>query len=103
MFGCIWQCLVLSLFYWILNVLKVQHLETEIEKLSIRSSPLGKDRQYSRYWFFKREGRLFVETADSREWGYYSTKEEVTDDLVVNLYFHHLWLLKYFLCVEMTA
>ncbi|NP_001130568.1 uncharacterized isoform X2 [Zea mays] len=55
----------------------VQHLETEIEKLSIRSSPLGKDRQYSRYWFFKREGRLFVETADSREWGYYSTKEEL--------------------------
>ncbi|PWZ24405.1 hypothetical protein Zm00014a_022147 [Zea mays] len=25
----------------------VQHLETEIEKLSIRSSPLGKDRQYN--------------------------------------------------------
>ncbi|XP_066383488.1 uncharacterized protein [Miscanthus floridulus] len=45
----------------------VRHLETEIEKLSIRSSPLGKDRQYNRYWFFKREGRLFVETADSRE------------------------------------
>eukprot|EP00267_Zea_mays_P041838 XP_020393769.1 DDT domain-containing protein DDB_G0282237 [Zea mays] len=64
-------------FDWILNVLKVQHLETEIEKLSIRSSPLGKDRQYNRYWFFKREGRLFVETADSREWGYYNTKEEL--------------------------
>uniref|UniRef100_A0A0E0CLZ3 DDT domain-containing protein n=1 Tax=Oryza meridionalis TaxID=40149 RepID=A0A0E0CLZ3_9ORYZ len=49
----------------------VQHLETEIEKLSIRSSPLGKDRHYNR-----REGRLFVESADSKEWGYYSTKEE---------------------------
>uniref|UniRef100_A0A0E0CLZ4 DDT domain-containing protein n=1 Tax=Oryza meridionalis TaxID=40149 RepID=A0A0E0CLZ4_9ORYZ len=47
------------------------HLETEIEKLSIRSSPLGKDRHYNR-----REGRLFVESADSKEWGYYSTKEE---------------------------
>uniref|UniRef100_A0A0D3F6E6 DDT domain-containing protein n=1 Tax=Oryza barthii TaxID=65489 RepID=A0A0D3F6E6_9ORYZ len=50
----------------------VQHLETEIEKLSIRSSPLGKDRHYNR-----REGRLFVESADSKEWGYYSSKEEL--------------------------
>lgn len=73
--------------------LKVRHLETEIEKLSIRSSPLGKDRQYNSYWFFKREGRLFVESADSREWGYYSAKEEVTDALVVNLHLHHLRLL----------
>lgn len=55
----------------------VWHLETEIEKLSIRSSPLGKDRHYNRYCFFRREGRLFVESADSREWGYYSTKEEL--------------------------
>ncbi|XP_062219321.1 uncharacterized protein LOC133919087 [Phragmites australis] len=55
----------------------VRNLETEIEKLSIRSSPLGKDRHYNRYWFFRREGRLFVENADSREWGYYSTKEEL--------------------------
>uniref|UniRef100_A0A0E0K148 DDT domain-containing protein n=1 Tax=Oryza punctata TaxID=4537 RepID=A0A0E0K148_ORYPU len=55
----------------------VQHLETEIEKLSIRSSPLGKDKHYNRYWFFRREGRLFVESADSKEWGYYSTKEEL--------------------------
>jgi hypothetical protein len=56
--------------------LQVRKLETD-EKLSIRSCPLGKDRHYSRYWFFRREGRLFVESADSREWGYYSTKEEV--------------------------
>ncbi|CAN6238353.1 unnamed protein product [Urochloa humidicola] len=56
---------------------RVWHLETEIDKLSIRSSPLGKDRHYNRYWFFRREGRLFVESADSREWGYYNTKEEL--------------------------
>ncbi|GJN21326.1 hypothetical protein PR202_gb08792 [Eleusine coracana subsp. coracana] len=55
----------------------VRKLDTEYEKLSIRSSPLGKDRDYNRYWFFRREGRLFVENADSREWGYYSTKEEL--------------------------
>jgi hypothetical protein len=55
----------------------VRHLETEKAKLSIRASPLGKDRNYNRYWFFKREGRLFVESADCKEWGYYSTKEEV--------------------------
>ncbi|KAF0932163.1 hypothetical protein E2562_008694 [Oryza meyeriana var. granulata] len=53
------------------------HLETQIDRLSICSSPLGKDRHYNRYWFFRREGRLFVESADSREWGYYSTKEEL--------------------------
>ncbi|XP_003575146.1 DDT domain-containing protein DDB_G0282237 [Brachypodium distachyon] len=55
----------------------VRHLETERTKLSIRASPLGSDRHYNRYWFFKREGRLFVENADSREWGYYSSKEEL--------------------------
>ncbi|XP_006647375.1 DDT domain-containing protein DDB_G0282237-like [Oryza brachyantha] len=60
------------------------HLEMEIDKLSIRSSPLGKDRHYNRYWFFRREGRLFVESADSREWGYYSTKEEL-DALMCSL------------------
>nr|CAB3450050.1 unnamed protein product [Digitaria exilis] len=62
----------------------VRHLDTEIEKLSIRSSPLGKDKHYNRYWFFRREGRLFVESADSREWGYYSTKEEL-DALIGSL------------------
>uniref|UniRef100_A0ACD5ZER4 Uncharacterized protein n=1 Tax=Avena sativa TaxID=4498 RepID=A0ACD5ZER4_AVESA len=55
----------------------VRHFEPAWEKLSIRASPLGKDRHYNRYWFFKREGRLFVESADSKEWGYYSTKEEL--------------------------
>ncbi|KAM0895186.1 hypothetical protein ACQ4PT_023998 [Festuca glaucescens] len=55
----------------------VRHLETEKAKLSIRASPLGKDRHYNRYWFFKREGRLFVESSDCKEWGYYNTKEEL--------------------------
>jgi hypothetical protein len=50
---------------------------------SVRTSPLGKDRLYNRYWFFRREGRIFVESADSKEWGYYSTKEEV---IVLQLY-----------------
>ncbi|KAK3158196.1 hypothetical protein QOZ80_2AG0134040 [Eleusine coracana subsp. coracana] len=62
----------------------VRKLDTEYEKLSIRSSPLGKDRDYNRYWFFRREGRIFVENADSREWGYYSTKEEL-DALIDSL------------------
>uniref|UniRef100_A0A453C138 WHIM2 domain-containing protein n=1 Tax=Aegilops tauschii subsp. strangulata TaxID=200361 RepID=A0A453C138_AEGTS len=51
---------------------------------SVRTSPLGKDRYYNRYWFFRREGRLFVESADSKEWGYYSTKEEL-DALIGSL------------------
>ncbi|RLM65315.1 hypothetical protein C2845_PM16G08200 [Panicum miliaceum] len=54
-----------------------RHLETEMEQQSVRSSHLGKDRLYNRYWFFRCEGRLFVESADSKDWGYYSTKEEL--------------------------
>ncbi|KAL6899769.1 hypothetical protein ACP4OV_006427 [Aristida adscensionis] len=56
---------------------RARNIEAEIDKLSIRASPLGKDRHHNRYWFFRREGRLFVEIADSREWGFYSTKEEL--------------------------
>ncbi|XP_073099470.1 uncharacterized protein [Elaeis guineensis] len=56
---------------------KEQHLEREIEKLSIRTSSLGKDRNYNRYWFFRHEGRLFVESSDHKQWGYYSAKEEL--------------------------
>ncbi|XP_010912638.1 uncharacterized protein [Elaeis guineensis] len=54
-----------------------QHLEREIEKLSIRTTSLGKDRNYNRYWFFRHEGRLFVESSDHKLWGYYSTKDEL--------------------------
>ncbi|OEL18747.1 hypothetical protein BAE44_0020233 [Dichanthelium oligosanthes] len=54
-----------------------KHLETGMEQQSVRPSHLGKDRLYNRYWFFRREGRLFVESADSKEWGYYSSKEEL--------------------------
>ncbi|PKA66760.1 DNA mismatch repair protein MLH1 [Apostasia shenzhenica] len=61
-----------------------KHLEGESEKLSIRTNYLGKDRNYNRYWFFRREGRLFVEGLDSDKWGYYSTKEEL-DALIGSL------------------
>ncbi|KAK3142550.1 hypothetical protein QOZ80_4BG0348030 [Eleusine coracana subsp. coracana] len=54
-----------------------KHLETEIQQQSVWPSPLGKDRLYNRYWFFEHEGRLFVESANSKEWGYYNTKEEL--------------------------
>ncbi|KAL6885853.1 hypothetical protein ACP4OV_010114 [Aristida adscensionis] len=54
-----------------------RNLKTEMEQQSVLPISLGKDRFYNRYWFFKREGRLFVESADSKEWGYYSTKEEL--------------------------
>lgn len=53
------------------------NLEQELEKLSIRTSSLGVDRNYNRYWFFRREGRLFIESSDSKQWGYYTTKEEL--------------------------
>ncbi|XP_019458270.1 PREDICTED: DDT domain-containing protein DDB_G0282237-like isoform X2 [Lupinus angustifolius] len=54
-----------------------EYFEREMDKRLIRRSPLGKDRDYNRYWWFPRDGRLFVESSDSKEWGYYSSKEEV--------------------------
>lgn len=48
-----------------------------MEKRSIRTNPLGKDRDYNRYWWFRRDGRIFVESSDSKQWGYYCAKEEV--------------------------
>lgn len=54
-----------------------EFLEKEMEKRVIRTNPLGKDRDYSRYWFFRRDGRVFVESSDSKQWGYYSSKEEL--------------------------
>ena len=50
-----------------------------MEKHYISTSPLGKDRFHNRFWFFHREGRLFVESEDSTRWGYYAAKEEVPE------------------------
>ncbi|KAK8934849.1 hypothetical protein KSP39_PZI014378 [Platanthera zijinensis] len=60
------------------------HITREVEKLSIRTNCIGKDKDYNKYWFFRREGRLFVESFDSNDWGYYSTKEEL-DALIGSL------------------
>ncbi|XP_052191150.1 uncharacterized protein LOC127800530 isoform X2 [Diospyros lotus] len=54
-----------------------EYLEREMEKRFIRTSPLGKDRYYNRYWFFRRDGRIFIESSDNKQWGYYNTKEEL--------------------------
>ncbi|RAL45536.1 hypothetical protein DM860_016028 [Cuscuta australis] len=61
-----------------------EYLDREIEKRIIRTSPLGKDRDHNRYWFFRRESRIFVESSDSMQWGYYSSKEEL-DALIGSL------------------
>ncbi|KAG8383925.1 hypothetical protein BUALT_Bualt04G0064700 [Buddleja alternifolia] len=61
-----------------------EFIEREIEKRIIRISPLGKDRDYCRYWFFRRGGRIFVDNSDSTQWGYYQTKEEL-DALIGSL------------------
>ncbi|PIA47207.1 hypothetical protein AQUCO_01400117v1, partial [Aquilegia coerulea] len=53
------------------------YLEREIEKRFVRTNPLGKDKNYNRYWFFARDGRIFVESPDSKLWGYYSSTEEL--------------------------
>ncbi|GER49664.1 DDT domain-containing protein [Striga asiatica] len=54
-----------------------EFLEREIEKRFIRTSPLGKDRDRCTYWFFQRDGRVFVENSESTQWGYYQTKDEL--------------------------
>lgn len=48
-----------------------------MEKIFIRTDPLGKDRHHNRYWWFRRDGRIFVENLDHKMWGYYGIKEEV--------------------------
>lgn len=54
-----------------------EYYEREMEKRFVRTSPLGKDGHYNRYWWFRRDGRIFVESPDSKQWGYYSSKEEL--------------------------
>ncbi|XP_022932029.1 DDT domain-containing protein DDB_G0282237 isoform X1 [Cucurbita moschata] len=54
-----------------------EYYERELEKRSIKTNPLGKDRNHNRYWWFRRDGRIFVESSDSKEWGYYSNIEEL--------------------------
>jgi hypothetical protein len=63
---------------------KHEQLERNQEKLVVLTTPLGKDRFHNRYWFFGREGRLFVESDDSSRWGYYAAKEEL-DALIGSL------------------
>ncbi|CAK7328552.1 unnamed protein product [Dovyalis caffra] len=53
------------------------YFERELEKRILHTNPLGKDRDYNRYWWFKRDGRMFVESSDSQLWGYYCCKEEI--------------------------
>nr|GMC64629.1 DDT domain-containing protein DDB_G0282237 [Ipomoea batatas] len=54
-----------------------EYLDREIEKTIIRTNPLGKDRDYNTYWFFRRDARIFVESSDSMRWGYYYSKDEL--------------------------
>uniref|UniRef100_A0A1D1ZJD0 DDT domain-containing protein DDB_G0282237 n=3 Tax=Anthurium amnicola TaxID=1678845 RepID=A0A1D1ZJD0_9ARAE len=56
---------------------RIGDIERAIEKQFIHTNTLGKDRNYNRYWFFRRDGRLFVECSDSKQWGYYTSKEEL--------------------------
>ncbi|KAK9735204.1 hypothetical protein RND81_04G190700 [Saponaria officinalis] len=61
-----------------------EFLEKELEKRVIRTNSLGKDRDFNRYWFFRRDGRIFIESSDSKQWGFYSNKEEL-DSLMGSL------------------
>ncbi|KAK3211369.1 hypothetical protein Dsin_016075 [Dipteronia sinensis] len=54
-----------------------KYFEREMEKQIISTNSLGKDRDYNRYWWFRRDWRIFVESSDSEKWGYFSCKEEI--------------------------
>lgn len=77
---CLDCCLFLKLIFYWHCLLQKEYFEREMEKRFIRRSPLGKDRDYNNYWWFCRYGRIFVESCDSKKWGYYSSKEEVLDE-----------------------
>ncbi|KAJ4844349.1 hypothetical protein Tsubulata_025250 [Turnera subulata] len=62
----------LMLFVW-----QREYFEREMEKWVLCANSLGKDRYYDRYWWFQSDGRIFVESSDSKIWGYYSSKEEL--------------------------
>lgn len=64
--------------YLVCLCLQKEYLEREMEKRFIRTNPLGKDRDYNRYWFFRKDSRIFVESSDHKQWGYYTTKTEVS-------------------------
>ncbi|XP_068658657.1 uncharacterized protein [Aristolochia californica] len=67
-----------------LKAQKEEHFNREMEKFFIRTNALGKDRDHNGYWFFQREGRLFVESIDHEKWGFYGSKEEL-DGLIGSL------------------
>lgn len=54
-----------------------EKFDLEMEKRFIRTDALGKDRHHNRYWFFRREGRLFIESEDHKEWSFYASNEEL--------------------------
>lgn len=56
---------------------RLELFEREMEKLHIWANSLGQDRDHNRYWFFRKDGRIFVESSDHNLWGYYSSKEEL--------------------------
>ncbi|KAJ6936733.1 hypothetical protein NC652_011432 [Populus alba x Populus x berolinensis] len=62
---------------WSIKEQRRAYFERELEKRILHTNPLGKDRDYNRYWWFKRDGRVFVESSDSKLWGYYCCKEEI--------------------------
>lgn len=74
-------------------VFQMVYFERELEKRVLRANSLGKDRNYDRYWWFRWDGRIFVESSDSKIWGYYSSKEEVQNKallMVISLFFDYI-------------
>eukprot|EP00850_Spirogloea_muscicola_P017835 SM000157S02065 [mRNA] locus=s157:76582:79639:+ [translate_table: standard] len=63
---------------------RLESLDRELERCKIRTEALGWDRSFSRYWFFARDGRLWVERAAVDEWAYFSSSEQV-DALLAHL------------------
>lgn len=58
-----------------------EQMAAALSEYSVRTTPLGLDRDLNRYWFFHGEGRLFIEKQPNADeppvWSYYASKSQV--------------------------
>jgi hypothetical protein len=58
-----------------------EQMQTALAEYTVRTNPLGLDRDLNRFWFFHGEGRLFIEQQPNADeppvWSFYSTKAQL--------------------------
>ncbi|KAF6004364.1 hypothetical protein F1559_000887 [Cyanidiococcus yangmingshanensis] len=58
-----------------------EQMQAALAEYTVRTTPLGLDRDLNRFWFFHGEGRLFIEQQPNADeppvWSYYTTKAQL--------------------------